>query len=394
MNTIYNTLIQWIEPLGISEGIMTWLIRLAAILMSFVVAFVIDRICRKLIIPIVSRITSRTETIWDDHLLSNDVLNALCGLILPITLCVMVPYVFANDPETYRFMMKVCAIYITIKSINLVCTVITSLHTISTKHEKFKGQSLKGFYQMLKLITVCIGVIIIISTLIDKNPLAILTGLGAGTAILMLVFQDTIKGLVAGIQLMANEMLSPGDWITVPKYGADGDVIEVTLTTVKVRNWDKTIVTVPPYALVNDSFQNWKGMFESGGRRIKRSINIDMQTVRFCTTEELERYRKEPWMEGFEPISGDVVNLYIFRHYLEYYLKHHPKVSQELIMTVRQLQPTAQGLPIELYFFSADTAWLRYEHLQAEVFDHVLATLHTFDLKVFQSPSGADIQRL
>ena len=230
MNTIYNTLIQWIEPLGISEGIMTWLIRLAAILMSFVVAFVIDRICRKLIIPIVSRITSRTETIWDDHLLSNDVLNALCGLILPITLCVMVPYVFANDPETYRFMMKVCAIYITIKSINLVCTVITSLHTISTKHEKFKGQSLKGFYQMLKLITVCIGVIIIISTLIDKNPLAILTGLGAGTAILMLVFQDTIKGLVAGIQLMANEMLSPGDWITVPKYGADGDVIEWTYT--------------------------------------------------------------------------------------------------------------------------------------------------------------------
>ena len=176
----------------------------------------------------------------------------------------------------------------------------------------------------------------------------------------------------------------------MPKYGADGDVMEVTLTTVKVRNWDKTIVTVPPYALVNDSFQNWRGMFDMGGRRIKRSINIDMNTVRFCTEEEMQSYRKQPWMEGFEATGNEEVNLYIFRHYLEYYLRHHPKVNQDLIMTVRQLQPTPQGMPVELYFFSADTSWLKYEHLQAEVFDHVLATLHTFHLKAFQSPSGMD----
>jgi miniconductance mechanosensitive channel len=210
----------------------------------------------------------------------------------------------------------------------------------------------------------------------------------------MLVFQDTIKGLVAGIQLTANDMLRPGDWITVPKYGADGDVMEVTLTTVKVRNWDKTITTVPPYALVNDSFQNWRGMFDIGGRRVKRSINIDMHTVRFCTPEEMEKFKKEPWMEDFEATGQKEVNLYIFRHYLEYYLRNHPKVSQELIMTVRQLQPTALGMPIELYFFSADTAWLKCEHLQAEVFDHVLAVLHVFDLKVFQSPTGLDFQNL
>ena len=222
--------------------------------------------------------------------------------------------------------------------------------------------------------------------------MVILTGLGASTAILMLVFQDTIKGFVAGIQLISNDMLRPGDWITMPKYGADGDVIEVTLTTVKVRNWDKTITTVPPYALVNDSFQNWRGMFDIGGRRVKRSLNIDMNTVRFCTQEEMEAYRKEPWMEGFEPTGGEEVNLYIFRHYVEYYLRHHPKVNSDMIMTVRQLQPTAQGMPIELYFFSADTAWLRYEHLQAEVFDHVLAKLHIFGLRVFQSPTGVDLQ--
>jgi miniconductance mechanosensitive channel len=170
--------------------------------------------------------------------------------------------------------------------------------------------------------------------------------------------------------------------------------MEVTRTAVKVRNWDKTITTVPPYALVNDSFQNWRGMFDIGGRRVKRSINIDMHTVRFCTPEEMEKFKKEPWMEDFEATGQKEVNLYIFRHYLEYYLRNHPKVSQELIMTVRQLQPTALGMPIELYFFSADTAWLKYEHLQAEVFDHVLAMLHVFDLKVFQSPTGLDFQNL
>ena len=180
----------------------------------------------------------------------------------------------------------------------------------------------------------------------------------------------------------------------MPKYGADGDVIEVTLTTVKVRNWDKTITTVPPYALVNDSFQNWRGMFDMGGRRVKRSINIDMNTVRFCTEEELAEFKKQPWMEGFEATGKEEVNLYIFRHYVMHYLTHHPKVHQGLTMIVRQLQPTAQGMPIELYFFSANTAWVKYEALQAEVFDHVLATLHRFDLKVFQSPTGLDLQKL
>jgi miniconductance mechanosensitive channel len=210
----------------------------------------------------------------------------------------------------------------------------------------------------------------------------------------MLVFQDTIKGLVAGIQLTANDMVRPGDWISMPKYGADGDVMEVSLTTVKVRNWDKTITTVPPYALVNDSFQNWRGMFDIGGRRVKRSIHIDMNTVRFCTEEELAHFKQQPWMEGFEETGKEEVNLYLFRHYLDYYLRHHPKVNQDMIMLVRQLQPTEHGMPIELYFFSANTAWVKYEALQAEVFDHVLATLHRFGLKVFQSPTGLDLQSL
>jgi miniconductance mechanosensitive channel len=247
---------------------------------------------------------------------------------------------------------------------------------------------------MMKLIVICVGTIIIISTLIDKDPVKILTGLGASAAILTLVFKDTIMGLVAGVQLTANDMLRPGDWITMPKYGADGSVLEVTLTTVKVQNWDKTISTIPPYALVNDSFQNWRGMRESGARRVKRSINIDMHTVRFCTPEELETFRKEEWMQGFEATGKEEVNLYVFRHYLEHYLRTHPKVNQNLTLMIRQLQPTAEGMPIELYFFSDGTEWIPYERLQAEVFDHLLATVHQFGLKVFQSPTGLDLRYL
>ncbi|MBQ4588638.1 MAG: mechanosensitive ion channel [Bacteroidaceae bacterium] len=394
METINNGLMTWLQQLGVAEGSLLTVQRIVVIAAILLIAYVLDMICRKVVMPGVRKVTAKTQITWDDYLLNDDVLNNVCHLIPPVVVYVLIPFAFPHEPALLEFVLKICWIYITVVGMKLVCAFLTSLYTISSEHEKLKNHSMKGFYQMIKLIVICIGSIIIISTLIDKDPIAILTGLGAGTAILMLVFQDTIKGLVAGVQLTANDMLRPGDWITMPKYGADGDVIEVTLTTVKVRNWDKTITTVPPYALVNDSFQNWRGMFDMGGRRVKRSINIDMHTVRFCTEEELAEFKKQPWMEGFEETGKEEVNLYIFRHYVMYYLKHHPKVHQELIMTVRQLQPTAQGIPIELYFFSANTAWLRYEHLQAEVFDHVLAMLHKFDLKVFQSPTGLDLQKL
>ena len=394
METINNGLMTWLQQLGVAEGSLLTVQRIVVIAAILLIAYVLDMICRKVVMPGVRKVTAKTQITWDDYLLNDDVLNNVCHLIPPVVVYALIPFAFPHEPALLEFVLKICWIYITVVGMKLVCAFLTSLYTISSEHEKLKNHSMKGFYQMIKLIVICIGSIIIISTLIDKDPIAILTGLGAGTAILMLVFQDTIKGLVAGVQLTANDMLRPGDWITMPKYGADGDVIEVTLTTVKVRNWDKTITTVPPYALVNDSFQNWRGMFDMGGRRVKRSINIDMNTVRFCTEEELAEFKQQPWMEGFEDTGKEEVNLYIFRHYVMYYLKHHPKVHQELIMTVRQLQPTAQGMPIELYFFSANTAWVKYEALQAEVFDHVLATLHRFDLKVFQSPTGLDLQKL
>ena len=392
METINSGLMTWLQQMGVAEGSLLTVQRIVVIAAILLIAYVLDMICRKIVMPGVRKVTAKTQITWDDYLLNDDVLNNVCHLIPPVVVYALIPFAFPHEPALLEFVLKICWIYITVVGMKLVCAFLTSLYTISSEHEKLKNHSMKGFYQMIKLIVICIGSIVIISTLIDKDPIAILTGLGAGTAILMLVFQDTIKGLVAGVQLTANDMLRPGDWITMPKYGADGDVIEVTLTTVKVRNWDKTITTVPPYALVNDSFQNWRGMFDMGGRRVKRSINIDMNTVRFCTEEELAEFKKQPWMEGFEATGKEEVNLYIFRHYVMHYLTHHPKVHQGLTMIVRQLQPTAQGMPIELYFFSANTAWVKYEALQAEVFDHVLATLHRFGLKVFQSPTGLDLQ--
>ena len=394
METINQELMLWLQQMGAAEGVAKWIIRIGVLLSILLIIYVFDRICRKTIIPLIRKLTSKTQSTWDDYLLSDKVLDNVCHLIPPVVFYALIPLAFSAESNLLALLLKACHIYIVVIAMKLVCAVITSLYTISSEHEKLKNHSLKGFYQMLKLLVVCVGSIVIIGELIGKNPITILAGLGAGAAVLMLVFQDTIKGLVAGIQLVANDMVRVDDWITMPKYGADGDVMEVSLTTVKVRNWDKTITTVPPYALVNDSFQNWRGMFDIGGRRVKRSIDIDMNTVRFCTEEELAYFKQQPWMEGFEETGKEEVNLYIFRHYVMYYLTHHPKVNQEMIMTVRQLQPTAHGLPIELYFFSANTAWLRYEHLQAEVFDHVLAMLHQFDLKVFQSPTGLDLQSI
>lgn len=394
METINNELMMWLQQLGVAEGSLLVVQRIVVIMGILLIAYLLDMICRKVVMPGVRKVTAKTQSTWDDYLLSDEVMTNVCHLIPPIVVFALIPFAFPNEPNFLSLILKICTIYITVVVMKLICAFLTSLYTISSEHEKLKNHSMKGFYQMLKLIVICIGTIIIISELISKDPIAILTGLGAGTAILMLVFQDTIKGLVAGIQLTANDMVRPGDWISMPKYGADGDVMEVSLTTVKVRNWDKTITTVPPYALVNDSFQNWRGMFDIGGRRVKRSIHIDMNTVRFCTEEELAHFKQQPWMEGFEETGKEEVNLYLFRHYLDYYLRHHPKVNQDMIMLVRQLQPTEHGMPIELYFFSANTAWVKYEALQAEVFDHVLAVVHRFGLKVFQSPTGLDLQSL
>lgn len=384
------TLLRWLSPLGITADSRAWLYWLIAIAAIALVVFMADVVCRRLLLPLVKRLTRATRAAWDDILLSDTLLKDVSRLVPPILIAVLMPLAFSHAHPTLDLLLKVNLIYLIAIIAKLLCTFLSALYDLSSHQDRLKNHPIKGIYQMLKIVVICVALIIVVSILINKNPGYILTALGASAAVLMLVFKDTIMGLVAGVQLSANDMLRPGDWISMPKYGADGDVEEVTLTTVKVRNWDKTITTIPPYALVSDSFQNWRGMQESGGRRVKRSVYVDMRSITFCTDEQMAEFERRGWLEGVEREDKFVVNLHVFRNYLEDYLQHHPRVNSGMTIMVRQLQPTAQGLPLELYFFSDGTEWVPYEHLQSEIFEHVFAVMPTFGLRVFQSPMGID----
>lgn len=384
------TLLRWLSPLGITADSRAWLYWLIAIAAIALVVFMADVVCRRLLLPLVKRLTRATRAAWDDILLSDTLLKDVSRLVPPILIAVLMPLAFSHGHPTLDLLLKVNLIYLIAIIAKLLCTFLSALYDLSSHQDRLKNHPIKGIYQMLKIVVICVALIIVVSILINKNPGYILTALGASAAVLMLVFKDTIMGLVAGVQLSANDMLRPGDWISMPKYGADGDVEEVTLTTVKVRNWDKTITTIPPYALVSDSFQNWRGMQESGGRRVKRSVYIDMRSISFCSDEQMAEFERRGWLDGIEREDKFVVNLHVFRNYLEDYLQHHPRVNSGMTIMVRQLQPTAQGLPLELYFFSDGTEWVPYEHLQSEIFEHVFAVMPTFGLRVFQSPMGID----
>lgn len=384
-----NTYVPLLERIGVATdnvNIIHWIGVISCIILLF---YISSFICQKIIIPITRRITRKTLVKWDDIILSSTTLKNTCNFIIGIALTASLPLLTHEDSALYNVASKVCYIYIIVIFVKLCCSVLTSLYQISSLSKKTKNHTMKGVFQMLKIVVICIGLIYITSIVIDKDPTNLLAGLGASAAVLMLVFKDSIMGLVAGVQLSANDMLRPGDWIIMEKYGADGMVQDVSLTTVKVQNWDKTITTIPPYALVSESFQNWRGMFDSGGRRIKRSIFIDMNSIAFCTADQIEKLKANSLFTGDEKTP---VNLTVFREWLEMWLKNHPKVNKGMITMVRQLQPTAHGLPLELYFFFDGTAWVNYEHLQAEVFEYILAIMPQFGLKIFQSPTGNDLK--
>ena len=313
------------------------------------------------------------------------------------------------------FLENLTQTYMVLVVLLVIDAVLNALLEIYQTLPVSKGRNIKGIVQVFKIIFYFIGILVIITIFTEKDMGGLLTGLGAMAAVLMLVFRDTILGLVASVQLSANKMVSIGDWIAMPKYGADGDVIDINLTSVKVQNWDKTIASIPTYALVTDSFNNWKGMEDSGGRRIKRSLNIDMSSVSFLSREQIDKFRsynllkdyietKEKEIEEYnkaQKVDDTVVtngrrmtNLGTFRAYLENYLHKHPMIHQEMTFLVRHLQPTEKGLPVEIYVFSKDQAWARYEGIQADIFDHILAILPEFGLRVFQNPTGSDFSKL
>ena len=388
------------------------------VVLGFIVAiaFVSDFVCRQLLLRVVKRIVARTKATWDDILFEDRVLRRLCHIVPPVLIYFLLPLAFPPESGMVAFVLKLLLIYVIAVVLRFVNAFLKALHYVADQKEELQGKPLKGLMQTGQVIAFFVCIILIISILIDKSPARLLAGLGASAAILMLVFKDSIMGLVSGIQLTANDMLHVGDWISMSKYGVNGRVTEVTLNTVKVRNWDNTIVTVPPYLLISDSFQNWRPMQDSGGRRVMRSVNIDMNSVRFCTPEMLDRFRKIRLLKDYideterliaesneqagvendpEPVNGlHQTNLGVFRAYLERYLRSLAGINQEMMLMVRQLQPTEKGLPVELYFFSKVTEWTVYEKVQADVFDHVLAVIPEFGLRVFQNPAGSDVRDL
>ena len=393
MDIITNYTQEFLLSIGVAPNELKWWSLAVYIAMLTVLSIITYVIVHQIVVIGVRRVVSRTTVKWDDDLFNDKLLSAVCHIVPPVLLLVITPWALKDYTAILSSIEKGLMIYITVVSVRLVNILLSSIHIASRHAESLKGHPLKGLIQMLKLIAICVGLIIIISLLIDKNPIIILSGLGASAAILMLVFKDTIMGLVAGVQLSVNDMLKPGDWIEAPKHGVNGTVEDVTLTTVKVRNWDMTIVTVPPYSLVSDSFQNWRGMQMSGGRRVKRSINIDVNTVKTLSETELAQYTNKEWYKNFNH-NGEVVNLHLFRHYINWYLDTHPQVNHEMLSMVRQLQPEDHGIPIELYFFTATTAWVEYEDIQAQIFEHIFANIGNFGLRLFQSPSGLDFSSL
>ncbi len=388
-----ETLSSFLSDIGVAETDIPMASRISGIAIILIVATLAYVISHKILVRIVKQITQKTTATWDDHLFNDKMLRAACHILPPIVIYIFAPLALYGLPRAIDIAHTLLSIYLVCTSVNLINAFISGMYSALCNKEEMDSHPLKGVYQMGKLITICIGVIIIISLLIDESPVVILSGLGAAAAILTLVFKDTILGLVAGVQLSLNDMVKPGDWIEVPKHNINGFVLDVTLITVKVQNWDKTIATIPPYTLISDSFQNWRGMFESGGRRVKRSIFIDMNTIGFCTPEQMELFDRNGWLKGIDDMpKEEMVNLRVFRNYLEQYLHTHPSIAQDMTMIVRQLQPTQQGLPLELYFFSNTTTWTVYEGIQATVLEHVLARLPQFGLRVFQSPSGNDLK--
>jgi miniconductance mechanosensitive channel len=410
--SLFELMQKWLSGFNLGEGVAGALaggILTILLLLASVIAFLVSR---RVVVRLVHQIFKRSKATWDDYLEESRFFMRLSLLVPAIVLHLLFPLVMGTYP---RIAAAVVNIYFIIVVLLVLDALINFFHSVYQRFDVSGEIPLKGFAQVLKIVMVCAGVIIILSILLDQSPVYLLSGLGAMTAVLMLIFKDPILGFAAGIQLISNRMLRPGDWIEMPKYGADGDVMDITLTTVKVRNFDKTITTIPTYALINDSFKNWRGMEESSGRRIKRAIYIDMNTIRFCTPEMLGRFsdiryiaeymqRKKQEVEttnaklGIGPDNGinarRLTNIGTYRAYIHAYLRNHPMINTDMTFLVRQLAPTQHGLPLEIYVFCKDKVWANYEAIQSDVFDHLLAIAGEFDLKVYQYPSGTDFRGL
>jgi len=414
LNKLSKLLHNYLTSIGVADEYTKYLLAFAWIIVTFLITLLSNKVAKHYVMSLIEKFIRKTKTKYDDLLIKRKVFIRLANIIPALVVYAMLEVIFeafpdSNIVDTLQKGLSSVIVFIILWTFNALLNVISDIYNTFSYA---KDRPIRSLIQVFQIIASFITVIVIISILFTIDISKILTGLGAVAAILLLVFKDTILGFVASIQLSANKMVSPGDWITMPSYKTDGTVLDITLNTVKVQNWDKTITTIPTYKMVEDSFINWKGMEQSGGRRIKRSINIDMRTIKFCDAEMIERFKKIRLLKAYisqkeEELSDHnkkegestveslvngrrLTNIGVFRHYLETYLREHPMVHDNMTFMVRQLQSTEKGQPIEIYAFSKDQEWTNFEGIQSDIFDHVLAVIQEFELKVYQLPSGND----
>ena len=382
-----------------------YIVYIAIIIISYFLYF----LTRKIVLKSISEISSRTSTNLDDILIGKGIFKRLSYLVPLIFIY------YLKDIYQYSIIDRVLLALIAAIVVSSLNALINALNEIYSKTKYSERLNIKSYIQIFKLLVNIFGVIIVIAILTGKSPLYFLSGIGALTAVLIIVFKDTILSLVSSVQISSNDLFKVGDWVEAPQFGADGDVIDIALHSVKIQNWDKTISIIPTHKLIDSSFKNWRGMSDSGGRRIKRSINIDMNSIKFCSDEMLDKYKKINVIKDYidekimeidkhnsdsnlldqELINGRALtNIGTFRAYAEGYLRSHAKIHNQMTFLVRQLSPSSSGIPIQIYVFSNDTNWVNYESIQSDIFDHLLAILPEFDLKVFQNPTGLDFIKI
>ena len=411
LNILQQILLEW----GLGEDFAATGARTSVSILVALAALIAHRLARGPVLRTITSLIRRTNTQWDDALIERGVLHRLAHLVPGLVIYRLAPLALVGHARLQEIVDTGVLVYLVLTSMLVIDALMSTTVDIYRSTETSREISIKGLIQFLKVILYFLCGVFVVSVLLGKSPFYLLSGLTALTAVLLLIFRDAILGLVAGIQLSVNRMVARGDWIEMPKYGADGDVLDVTLTTVKVQNWDKTITTIPTYSLISESFKNWRGMQDSGGRRIKRSVYIDISTVKFLDEQMIERFgkiqyitdhieRKKQELAEYNELNQvdlshlangrRMTNVGTFRAYVEAYLKNHPQISQEMTFLVRQLAPTPKGLPIEIYVFCKDKVWANYEAIQGDIFDHILAIIPVFDLQAFQEPAGKDFRGL
>lgn len=403
-------IMSWSTGYGLDERTARYLSTGILIIFIAVLCILANFITKKVVLRFLALVISNNKSAWDDVMYERNVFHKLSQIVPAIIVYSFAP---AFTEQIALVIQRFSSAYIILVGIFVLDAVFNSVDVIYRTYEVSKNKPIKGYLQVAKIFVYIIGGILIIATIIGKSPLLLLSGIGALTAVILLVFKDSLLGLVAGIQLSSNDMVRLGDWIEMPKYGANGDVIDISLNTVKVENFDKTITTIPTYALVSDSFKNWRGMTQSGGRRISRSLYIDATSITFCTDEMLEEFEKIHYLSDYIKTKKQEVALYnlenkidtthtvngrrltnlgTFRAYIQSYLKNHPKIHKEMVQMVRQLPPGEHGVPLEIYVFTNDTVWVNYESIQSDIFDHILAVVPQFGLRIFQNPTGYDLR--